>query len=121
MFDLDADPDVIRQAMNADSYLSDIWKRHPGLRVTRSWSGFESMLTTILGQVVSVSFGRTLADELMKAGGTKARHPKTGELIHLFPTAAQLLTADLSTVRTSESRKVAVRSLAVLVADGTLE
>lgn len=121
MFDLDADPDVVREAMNADPYLFSIWKRHPGLRVTRSWSGFETMLTTILGQVVSVSFGRTLADELMKAGGTKARHPKNGELIHLFPNAEQLLTADLSMVRTSESRRTAIRSLAMLVADGTLE
>jgi DNA-3-methyladenine glycosylase II len=120
MFDLDANPDVVREAMNADSHLSSVWKRHPGLRVTRSWSGFETMLTTILGQVVSVSFGRTLADELMKAGGTEARHPKDGELIHLFPTAEQLLTADLSAVRTSESRKTAIRSLAMLVADGTL-
>ena len=121
MFDLDADPNVIREAMNADPYLSSIWKRHPGLRVTRSWNGFETMLTTILGQVVSVSFGRTLADELMKAGGTEASHPKSGELIQLFPTADQLLIADLSAVRTSESRRTAIRSLAMLVADGTLE
>lgn len=121
MFDLDVDPDAVREAMNADPYISSIWKRHPGLRVTRSWNGFETMLTTILGQVVSVSFGRTLANELMRAGGTEARHPKTGEHIHLFPTAEQLLTADLSGVRTSESRKTAIRSLAVLVADETLE
>jgi DNA-3-methyladenine glycosylase II len=121
MFDLDADPVVIGQAMSNDPHLATLWKRHPGLRVFRSWSGFESMLTTILGQLVSVSFGRTLINELMKAAGERARHPKTGESIHLFPTAKRLLSADLATVRTSESRRTAIRSLATLVADGTLK
>jgi 3-methyladenine DNA glycosylase/8-oxoguanine DNA glycosylase len=120
MFDLDADPDMLRHVMTADPFIFSVWKRYPGLRVPRSWNGFETMLTTILGQVVSVSFGRTLADELMKACGTKAVHPKNGELIHLFPTAEQLVTADLTGVRTSESRRVTIRSLAKLALDGTL-
>ena len=120
MFDLDADPDVLRHAMAADPFIFSVWNRYPGLRVPRSWNGFETMLTTILGQVVSVSFGRTLANELMKACGTKAIHPKNGELIHLFPTAEQLVTGDLTGVRTSESRRVAIRSLAKLALDGTL-
>jgi len=59
------------------------------------------MLTAILGQLVSVSFGRTLTRELIEAAGTKANHPRTGDFIRLFPTAKQLLKADLSKVRTS--------------------
>jgi DNA-3-methyladenine glycosylase II len=121
MFDLDADPHAIGAVMDRDPYLSAAWARHPGLRVARSWSAFESMLTTILGQLVSVSFGRTLTEELMAASGAKARHPKTGASIHLFPTAKRLLTADLSSVRTSEARRTAIRVLAKLVADGTLQ
>lgn len=121
MFDLDADPISVSQAMSNDPYLAAAWTQHPGLRVARSWNGFESMVTTILGQLVSVSFGRTLTDELMRAAGPKARHPKTGESIHLFPTPKRLLTADLASVRTSQARRTAIRSLAVLVADGTLQ
>jgi DNA-3-methyladenine glycosylase II len=120
MFDLDADPVAIGQAMKANQRLCEIWTRYPGLRVARSWNGFESMVTTILGQLVSVSFGRTLTDELMQSAGVKSRHPKTGQPIHLFPTAKSLLTANLSTVRTSEGRRIAIRSLAKLVCDGTL-
>jgi DNA-3-methyladenine glycosylase II len=120
MFDLDADPEALGQAMKADRHLSRIWKRYPGLRVARSWNGFESMVTTILGQLVSVSFGGTLTDELMRVAGVKSYHPKTGQPIHLFPTAKNLLTADLSKVRTSERRRIAIRSLAKLVCDGTL-
>ena len=52
MFDLDADPGTIGQVMSGDPYLSSVWARHPGLRVFRSWSGFESILTTVLGQLV---------------------------------------------------------------------
>jgi DNA-3-methyladenine glycosylase II len=121
MFDLDADLAAISKAMSAEHCLFSLWKRYPGLRIPRSWSGFESMLTTILGQLVSVSFGRTLTSELMQPAGTKVIHPKTGAAIHLFPTAKQLLKTDLSTVRTSESRRMAIRSLATLVADGVLK
>jgi DNA-3-methyladenine glycosylase II len=121
MFDLDANPQVIQMAMQQDPDLSAIWENTPGLRVARWWNGYESMLTTILGQVVSVSFGRTLIQELMEAAGTKARHPRTGEWIHLFPTPKQVVKADLSKVRTSEARRVALRSLAGLVLDGSLK
>ena len=120
MFDLDADPAAIGKAMKADQQLCKIWTRYPGLRVARSWNGFESMVTTILGQLVSVSFGRTLTDELMQSAGMESRHPKTGQPMHLFPTAKSLLAADLSLVRTSEGRRIAIRSLAKLVCDGTL-
>jgi DNA-3-methyladenine glycosylase II len=121
MFDLDADPHVIAQAMQQDPDLSAIWKQAPGLRVARWWNGYESMLMTILGQVVSVSFGRTLIQELMEAAGTRTRHPRTSEPIHLFPTAKQVVKADLSSVRTSEARRIALRSLAGLVVDGSLK
>ena len=120
MFDLDADPIAIGQVMRSDPYLSSVWERHPGLRVFRSWSGFESILATVLGQLVSVTFGRTLTGELMQAAGAKAPHPKTGESIHLFPTAERILSADLASIRTSPARRVAIRALAKLVVEGTL-
>jgi 3-methyladenine DNA glycosylase/8-oxoguanine DNA glycosylase len=119
MFDLDADLTAISNAMKGEDYLYALWRRYPGLRIPRSWNGFESMLTAILGQLVSVSFGRTLTRELIEAAGTKANHPRTGDFIRLFPTAKQLLKADLSKVRTSDWRRNAIRSLAALVEDGT--
>jgi DNA-3-methyladenine glycosylase II len=120
MFDLDVKPTIIGEAMSADAYLYSLWNRYPGLRVARRWNGFEALFTTIMGQLVSVSFGRILTGELMKTAGTKALHPKTSESIYLFPTANQILSADLSGVRTSESRRSVIRSLATLVVDGTL-
>jgi DNA-3-methyladenine glycosylase II len=116
MFDLDSIPANVLAAFRSQPYLLEVWNQHPGLRVARSWSGFESVFTTVLGQLVSVKFARTLIEELMVAAGTKTEHPKSGESIYLFPTPAQIVTADLSKVRTSESRKIAILSLARMLA-----
>jgi len=120
MFDLDADPHAIRRVMSADDALSGCWTRHPGLRLARSWDAFESLFTTVLGQVVSVRFGRVLIRELMQAAGPSARHPKTSESISLFPSATQILDGNLSRVRTSETRRATIRSIAQAIKSGTL-
>jgi 3-methyladenine DNA glycosylase/8-oxoguanine DNA glycosylase len=100
--------------LGPDPYLSQLWRRYPGLRVARSWDRFETLMATILGQLVSVSFGRTLIRELMHCG-TKAQHPHTDEPIFLFPAPEQLASCDLSAVRTSEMRRTAIRAVAALV------
>jgi DNA-3-methyladenine glycosylase II len=120
MFDVSANPEVLSETMNGDRYLSTIWTKYPGLRVARSWSGLEALITTVLGQLVSVSFGRVLIDELMRVGGSEAFHPNTSERIFLFPSTRQLLRADLSKVRTSVARKATIRSIALLIEEGVL-
>ena len=121
MFDLKAQPDILDKAMSSDSYLFQLWTQYPGLRIGRAWNGVESMFTTVLGQLVSVSFGRTLINELMRAAGSKARHPKTSDGIYLFPTAEQIIDADLSSVRTSEGRRITIRALATLLRNGSID
>ena len=120
MFDLDANPAVIAEHMAGQPHLEDLWRRYPGLRVARTWDRFETLITTILGQLVSVSFGRTLIRELMQSSGARVKHPVTGEKVCLFPTPKALRTADLSAVRTSEMRRTAIRAIAALAADGGL-
>jgi 3-methyladenine DNA glycosylase/8-oxoguanine DNA glycosylase len=114
MFDLDVNPAVIAERMAGQPHLGDLWRRYPGLRVARTWDRFETIITTILGQLVSVSFGRTLIRELMQSSGERVKHPATGQEIRLFPTPELLRTADLSTVRTSEMRRTAIRTIAAL-------
>jgi 3-methyladenine DNA glycosylase/8-oxoguanine DNA glycosylase len=112
MFDLDAEPATITSAMQRNPELASIWRRFPGLRVRRSWSTLEALVTTVLGQLVSVSFGRTLTQELMQVAGRGTIHPKTGEAIVLFPTAEELLVTDLSNVRTSQARRNTIHAVA---------
>jgi 3-methyladenine DNA glycosylase/8-oxoguanine DNA glycosylase len=120
MFDLDVNPAVIAGHMAGQPHLGDLWRQYPGLRVARTWDRFETLITTILGQLVSVSFGRTLIRELMQSSGRRGKHPVTGQEICLFPTPKALRTADLSGVRTSEMRRTAIRAIAALAADGGL-
>ena len=120
MFDLDTDPSTLLTSMSPDSFLSSFWAQHPGLRLARSWSAYESIFTTVLGQLVSVAFGKTLTHELIEATGTPARHPKTYQSISLFPSAKQILEADLSKVRTSGARRVTLRALAQAINNGSL-
>jgi DNA-3-methyladenine glycosylase II len=120
MFDLDAVPAQIERAFHNAPYLSGIWHRHPGLRVARLWSGSEAIFTTILGQLVSVKFARTLVRELMEAAGPRVSHPKTGEVIHLFPSPEEICRADLAKIRSSEARKLAILSVANVLSDNTV-
>jgi len=121
MFDVDADPRVIASAMGRDDALEELWARHPGLRVARAWSSFESTITTILGQLVAVSFGRILVHELMTVAGAKAKHPQSGNIIHLFPTPQQLMSADLSKVRTSAMRRKSILAVTKAVSQGAFD
>jgi DNA-3-methyladenine glycosylase II len=93
---------------------------YPGLRVAALGNGAEAICTTVLGQLVSVSFGRTLINELMRAAGSKAHHPKT-QVIYLFPTAQQIANADLSRVRTSKGRRTTIRALATQIENGSID
>jgi DNA-3-methyladenine glycosylase II len=117
MFDLDAVPAQIEGAFHKAPHLSSIWSRHPGLRVARLWSGSEAIFTTILGQLVSVRFARTLVRELMEAAGARVSHPKTGEVIHLFPSPEEIFRADLTKIRSSEARRLAILSIANMLSD----
>ncbi len=121
MFDLDANPEGLLKSMSADGCMTGLWAQHPGLRLARLWSAYESVFTTVLGQLVSVAFGRALTQEFMRAAGSQERHPKTSMPISLFPSAKQILGADLSKVRTSAIRRGTIRSIARSIEEGTLD
>ena len=119
MFDLDANPEAIAKVMQGIPHLGELCERYVGLRVGRSWDRFETLVTTVLGQLVSVSFGRTLTRELMQAHGERTVHPVTGLEIALFPTPQSLVHAELATLRTSDLRCKAIREIAGLAVDNT--
>lgn len=112
MFDLDADPAVLEHTMRKDKELHLFWHHNLGLRIARSWDTTEALFGTVLGQLVSIRFGRVLLEELMKAAGREVLHPRTGAPIVLFPTASELLAADLAGIRTSQARRQTIQLLA---------
>ncbi len=82
MFDLDANPAVIGQALGQDPHLASLWRRTPGIRSPGYWSLFEAAVRAIVGQQVSTVAARSICARL-------ARDCADGESL-LFPTAARL-------------------------------
>ncbi|MDM7941581.1 MAG: AlkA N-terminal domain-containing protein [Hydrogenophaga sp.] len=117
LFDLDADPQAINAALQADFPGAD------GLRVPGCFDGFELAVRAVLGQQITVAAARTLATRLLARFGEPLRtdHP---DLHRLFPGAGVLAAAapdtlgELGIVR---QRQAAIQALARAVASGALD
>ena len=116
LLDLDADPQAINHALLADFPDSD------GLRVPGTLDGFELAVRAVLGQQITVTAARTLADRLVARFGDPIETPVAG-LNRLFPGAATLAAAsgdDLGTLGIVKTRQAAILALASAVAEGQL-
>jgi len=120
MFDLDSDPMLIASSFAQVPLLAKLVNDFPGLRVPGGWDPFETAVCSILGQVVSADQRASLVDQLVRGYGEEIIHPVTGAMAYLFPAAAVLADADLSSVRTSAARKAAVRDFSRRVLSGAI-
>lgn len=118
MFDLGADPSVIREHLVDDPLLRNPLALHPGMRTPGAWDGLELAVRAILGQQVSVRAATTIAGRIAGTFG----QPIVDDhgLNRLFPTAATLATADLEKVGVMPARARTIRALARRVTDGSL-
>ncbi|WP_153101547.1 DNA-3-methyladenine glycosylase family protein [Paraburkholderia hayleyella] len=120
MFDLQADPDVIRAHFAADVWLGPLIAKVPGLRVPGAWSGFELVVRAIVGQQVSVKAATTLIGRLVQRAGE--RRADVGPTVPewRFPTPERLATADLTQIGMPGKRVAALQGFAQAVACGAL-
>ncbi len=117
VFDLIADPEVIGAHLSEDQRLAPLVAARPGLRVAGAWDGFELAVRALLGQQITVAGAATLAGRLVAAYG-KPLAVGVGGLSHVFPGAARLADADLSSLGLTRARAAALGSLArAVVAD----
>lgn len=121
MFDLDADPQAIADALGADARLGALVEKRPGLRVPSGWDGFEIAVRAIIGQQISVAGARTLAARLAHRFGHPVAAPLAPGLDHLFPTAAALADADLASIGLTRARAGTVRTVARALLDGRVD
>ncbi|MCH6471775.1 DNA-3-methyladenine glycosylase family protein [Sinomonas terrae] len=84
-FDLDTDLDPVHRALGTDPLLAPLMASRPDLRVIGTPDRFQSAVTTVLGQQVSLAAGRTFAGRLVSAYGA----PAAGGL-RRFPEAQSL-------------------------------
>jgi len=111
MFDLDSDPLLIANQFESSQLLSALWKKWPGLRLARGWDAFETAICTLLGQGVSIEYASKLAGQLVLHYGEEVYHPLTQEKWFIFPSAKILMNASLNEIKTTQSRKTAIREL----------
>jgi len=101
LFDLDANPTEVTDALGADPFLTPSVALHPGLRVPGSLDPFELAVRTVLGQQVSVAAATTLSirlcDRLGRPLPEGLGRPTEG-LQRLSPTPAALRDASVDTI-----------------------
>lgn len=119
-FDVAADPARIAVAFQPDPLLAPLVKRRPGLRIAGTWDAFECAVRAVLGQQISVAAVRILAGRLVARAG-RTVPAASGGLTHLFPTPAELATANLDGLGLTPSRVLAVQTLARAVNDGQVD
>lgn len=67
MFDLEANPAVIHEALEKDLVLAQLAKMTPGIRSPVQWSVYESGVRAIVGQQVSIQAARNVSARLVAA------------------------------------------------------
>ncbi|WP_415853764.1 DNA-3-methyladenine glycosylase 2 [Sinomonas sp. G460-2] len=93
-FDLDADLEAMRESLSADSLLGPLLAARPSLRVIGTPDRFQTAVTTVLGQQVSLAAGRTFSGRLIAAyGGDEF------DGLRSFPEPAALVGADAEELR----------------------
>ncbi|MCP4003985.1 MAG: DNA-3-methyladenine glycosylase 2 family protein [bacterium] len=120
IFDLDADPNEIRDHLASDGRLRPLLAG-ASARVPGVWDGFELAVRAILAQQVSLSAAATLASRLVRRHGETIHVDSRPELSHLFPTPCSLRSADLSGLGMPKQRTEAIHSLSAAVDDGELQ
>lgn len=119
-FDLEADPIEIDATLSRDPKLARSVRRIPGIRVPGSVDSFELVLRAIFGQQVSVSGARTSLGRFATRYGTPLDQP-IGTISHLFPTPAQVADLPLEAFEMPRARAEAIRRVAELLTQGSLD
>jgi len=119
VFDLTADPAPIADVLSADPMLAPFLARQPGMRVPGVWGSFECAVRGVLGQRMSVSSARILAQRLVQRFGDRIDAATNG-LTHLFPTPQKLANADLNGIGLTAPKIAGLHALARAVLDGTV-
>jgi AraC family transcriptional regulator, regulatory protein of adaptative response / DNA-3-methyladenine glycosylase II len=119
MFDTDADVAAINAHLSADPFLAGSVAAHPAVRVAGGWDPFEIAIRTVVGQQVSVVRARQLNGVLVERCCRVARRRRSAdpELLQsglrcAFPTAEEVLAADLTSLGMPGARVQTLRAVA---------
>ncbi|QLD11336.1 DNA-3-methyladenine glycosylase 2 family protein [Microbacterium oleivorans] len=118
LFDLDADPVAIDEALATHPELAPLVARIPGVRLPAAMDADEMLIRAMIGQQISVASARTAMGRLAAALGDPFETsvgPAT-----LFPTPAVIAERGAEVLRGPGARIRAIVGAATALADGTL-
>ncbi|WP_082406463.1 AlkA N-terminal domain-containing protein [Microbacterium sp. No. 7] len=118
LFDLDADPLAVDEALAAHPELAPLVARTPGMRVPGATDAHEMLIRAMVGQQVSVAAARTALGRLVDALGEPAHG--SGGADRLFPTMAAIAERGHEVLRGPAARVRAVIEAAGALASGEL-
>jgi AraC family transcriptional regulator, regulatory protein of adaptative response / DNA-3-methyladenine glycosylase II len=118
LFDLDADPLLISTQFENVNNLKKLDQKSPGMRAPGCWNGFETAVSIILGQLVSMEQARRNIQHLVLHYGEE--HQWHGKTVFIFPDAAKLAHVELDKVPTTKMRKQTIRVLSQKVQAGEI-
>ena len=114
IFDLDADPLAIDEALAAHPELAPLVARTPGIRVPGSADPHEMLIRAMIGQQITVVAARTALTALSEALGER-----TDDGL-LFPTMTAIAEHGAEVLRGPAARIRAITGAAAALADGSL-
>ena len=121
MFGSDTDHNAALAHLSADPLLGSSVKAAPGRRIPGAWSSFESAVRIVIGQQVTVAGASTLTGRVVEAAGRRVEGLARIGLSHLFPTAEEILVADLGGIGLTTRRVTTLQHLAQSVVSGTVD
>ncbi len=104
MFDLDANPVVISDALGGDPSLAALLRAFPGIRAPGAWSLYESSIRAIIGQQVSTLAARSISGRLAATTSEDPNHV-------VFPSASAIAALDDSHFPMPGRRRETLRQL----------
>lgn len=123
LFDLDADPIAIDDALSRHAELAPLVARVPGIRVPGAADPHEMLIRAMVGQQITVAAARTALTALVDAlGEPLAPQESAAEIAgeRLFPTMAAIAEHGHEVLRGPAARIRAITGTAAALADGTL-
>lgn len=121
LFDADADPVGIDEALAAEPALRESVQRVPGIRLPGAVDAHELLLRAIVGQQISVAAARTQLGRLTAAVGTRLVFPTSAGLTHLFPTPEQVAERGAEALVGPRTRSANLLAVAAGLASGELD
>ncbi|WP_311242911.1 AlkA N-terminal domain-containing protein [Microbacterium sp. WCS2018Hpa-23] len=114
IFDLDADPLAVDEALSAHPEIAPLVARTPGIRVPGAADPHEMLIRAMIGQQITVVAARTALTALTDALGERTEHGL------LFPTMSAIAEHGAEVLRGPGARIRAIVGAASALADGTL-